>query len=348
MTGNLIFLSNPGSGVSRATVGPGGEWHVETLLPGVRISCLVSSPGASAALYAGAHREGVLRSDDQGKTWRPAGLAGTTVKALAVSPQDPDTIYAGCRPISMYVSRNGGNSWEELPAFRRVRRWWMFSPAEPGDLRAYVQAIAVSPTDPRVILAGIELGGVVRSEDGGRSWSGHLKGSLRDCHSLKFHSHDGNWAYEAGGTGGGASFSTDGGEHWHKARKGLAKHYGVACAADPERPDIWYVSVAPSPGKSFGERAEVYLYRSGDFPSNGSDGNVGSTAGDPLWRPAAWQPHPLRQMPMALVTDPGAPGSLYAGLGHGDVWYSADYGDSWQKYPFNLRGIWSSLVILRG
>jgi hypothetical protein len=348
MADGRIFLSTPGSGISRAVCSPDGVWQVETLLPGLRVSCLATRPRDHAPLYAGTYGNGVLKSDDLGETWQPAGLAGTTIKALEVSPHDPDTAYAGCRPVSMFVTRNGGDSWEELVSFRRVRRWWMFSPAEPGDLRAYVQAISVSPANPQVILAGIELGAVVRSEDGGQSWSGHLKGSLRDCHTLKFHPHDGGRAYEAGGTGGGASFSLDGGRTWQKAKEGLAKNYGVACGSDPERPDIWYVSVAPSPGKSFREKAEVYLYRSKRPNDPGETSQPGPDGAGSTWEPIGWEPHPMSEMPMALVTDPDTPGRLYAGLGYGDVWQSEDYGDSWGKLPFNLGGIWSSLVVLRG
>jgi hypothetical protein len=119
-------------------------------------------------------------------------------------------------------------------------------------MRAYVQAITISPTDPNVVMVGIEFGAVIRSEDGGQTWSNHVQGTLRDCHSMTFHALEG-WAYEAGGSGGGASVSRDNGRSWHKAKRGLAKHYGVACVADPERPEVWYVSVAPSPAKPMGK-----------------------------------------------------------------------------------------------
>jgi hypothetical protein len=46
------------------------------------------------------------------------------------------------------------------------------------------------------------------------------------------------------------------------------------------------------------------------------------------------------------VTLPDAPGHLYAGLANGDVWHSADYGDTWEKIPFNLKSIWFSMLIL--
>ena len=57
-------------------------------------------------------------------------------------------------------------------------------------------------------------------------------------------------------------------------------------------------------------------------------------------------PQPLDYMAYALLTDPDAPGHLYAGLSNGDVWHSADYGDAWQQLPFNLDGIHRTLIAL--
>jgi hypothetical protein len=75
-----------------------------------------------------------------------------------------------------------------------------------------VQALSISPSDPNVIMAGIELGGVLRSADDGRSLSKHRRGAVLDCHSLKFHPTNGSWVYEGGG--GGAAFSQDVGITW--------------------------------------------------------------------------------------------------------------------------------------
>ena len=274
----------------------------------------------------------MLRSEDCGLSWQRSGMEGHIVKSLAVSPHDSNVIYAGTKPALLFVSNDRGKSWTELEGFRRIpNRWWWFSPAEPPDMRAYVIAIAPSPGDPNVILAGIEFGAVVRSEDGGQSWSGHRTGALRDCHSLKFHADDGDWAYEAGGSGGGASFSRDGGRTFHKAKSGLAKNYGIVCAADPEKSETWYVCVGSSPFNAFGKNPQVYLYRS---------------AGAAGWQPIGWQSHPLPVAPTALTTVPGAPGHLYAGLYNGDVWHTADLGDSWEKLPFSFEGVWFSLLVI--
>jgi hypothetical protein len=330
MTAN-IFMTTTGDGIARAERGDNGKWSVDFLLEGNDVRCLATDPQYPNIVYAGTQGQGVLRSDDSGLTWRPCGMAGQIVKSIAVSPRDSKTIYAGIKPAYMFISRDGGESWKQLEGFRHIPwRWWWFSPAERPN-KAYVQAIAISPSDPNVILAGIEFGAVVRSQDGGLTWSSHRKGALRDCHSLKFHTTNGNWAYEAGGTGGGASYSQNGGVTWRKAKAGLAKHYGVACAADPEKPEVWYVSLAPSPYNAFGDNPQAYLYRA----SGGAD-----------WQPIGWEQHPMKQMPVALATHPQAAGHLYAGLTNGDVWRSMDYGDTWQKLPFNLKSNWLSLVLI--
>ena len=51
-------------------------------------------------------------------------------------------------------------------------------------------------------------------------------------------------------------------------------------------------------------------------------------------------------MPIALLTSPTESGQLYAGLTNGEVWHSEDYGEAWQKYPFNLPPIRRSMIMI--
>jgi photosystem II stability/assembly factor-like uncharacterized protein len=308
----------------------GGRWQVDTVLDGPAPVTLAADPNDPTIIYAGTQGHGVYRSADRGRRWSALGLSGRVVKSLAISPHDPGVIYAGVKPAAVYKSVDGGRNWPELKGFRRVpNRWWWFSPAEPP-FRAYVNALAVSPTEPDVVLAGIEFGALVRSEDGGRTWSGHLPGAMRDCHVLKYHARDGQWVYEAGGPGSGAAVSRDGGRTWRQPGAGLAKNYGVTCIADSVRPEVWYVALAPGPRKAYGREVEAYLYRS----SAGAD-----------WQPIGWEPHPMGQMPRSLVALPDAPGHLVVGTTYGDVWHTADYGDTWQRLPFDLGGGLSLLVL---
>lgn len=309
------------------------RWETEAVLRDQDVRCLAANPTDGRTLYSGTQGSGVFRSTDGGASWSHAGLAGQIIKSLAVSPTDDRTVYAGAKPPMVFVSRDRGDSWEELKSFRGIpgRSQWR-SPAEPPGT-AYVQSLAVSPTEPQVILAGIELGAVVRSADGGATWSRHLRGTLRDCHSLIFHPRDGNWAYEAGGTGGGASLSRDGGTTWTKVGEGLDRHYAVACAADPDRPGVWYISASPGPGKAHsGGNAEAALFRAQD-----GAGWVKLTGG---------LPQPIESMPYGLATVPGRSGLVITGLQNGEVWASEDIGESWSHLSVQLGPIRPGLLAI--
>src|SRR5260370_25624794 len=231
------FLATTSHGLARASQGARSEWSVELLLSDQDVRCLAADPLNPNVIYAGTQGYGALRSNDGGKTWRSIGLAGQIVKALAARRTQPGAVYAGTNPALLFASRDGGASWTELAAFRRIpSRWFWFSPAEKP-FSAYVQAIALSPTDPGTIVVGIEFGAVVRSSDGGQTWSGHRRGALRDCHSLTFHVTNGDWIYEGGGSGAGVSVSRNAGATWSQPREGLDRDYGWAVGSHPAHPE---------------------------------------------------------------------------------------------------------------
>jgi hypothetical protein len=328
-----ILLATTDRGIARAAAQQiDGTWSVEMTLADQDVRCLAVHPGHPQTVYAGTQGSGVLRSDDGGQTWRPSGLAGHVVKSLTVSRAVSDTLYAGTKPALVYVSYDGGTTWRELAGFRRIRsrRLW-FSPAEPP-FTAYVQALALSPSDPGVIIAGIEFGAVVRSADGGMTWSGHRRGALRDCHSLASHPVHNGWMYEAGGTGAGVSVSRDAGATWTQPGTGLDRHYGWAVAADCDHPEVWYASLSPAAMKAHSPgNAQAAIFRA---------------AGGAAWQKlSGGLPQPLTAMPYALRADPVKSGRVYAGLGNGDIWHSADYGDTWRRLPLDLPPL-RSMVLL--
>jgi photosystem II stability/assembly factor-like uncharacterized protein len=331
MVEKMIFMTVSENGITRAEADHLGDWTTEKLQPERSISCLAADPMDEAQIYAGCRNGDILRSQDSGRTWKISGTIPIGVKAITCSPHVPGTLLASGKPISFYRSEDQGESWVELPALRDTKKWWWFSPADPPDWRPYVQEITLSHSDPQVIHVGVEFGAVMRSTDAGESWSGHLRGTIRDCHSLKAHPHNGDWLYQAGGYGGGASFSRDGGFSWQKAGQGLKKHYGISCGPDSNNPEIWYIATAPGPGNAYSENPTAYLYR------RGLEGN---------WVPIGWEPHPLSETPTILVPSPSQAGRLFVGLKNGDIWHSGDYGDTWNQLPINLGAIWHSLIIL--
>lgn len=311
----ITFLATTGNGISRATCELDGHWSVGQALENQSVTCLAADPFQPGRVYAGTRGTGVLCSGDFGRTWNTKGLGNQTIKAIAVSPLIPGMMLAGTKPACMFLSMDFGQTWEEISSFRKIfsRHFW-FSPAETP-FTAYVQGIALSPTDPDVILVGIEAGAVVRSEDGGKTWQDHRRGALRDCHTITFHSSEGAWAYEGGGTGGGVAISQDGGNSWQQPKAGLDRHYGWACIADPQDPSIVYASLSTSPLRAHSEgNAQAFIYRSTNR------GHWEKLKGG--------LPEPLNHMPYSLLTHRSEPGCVYAGMSNGDVWRSSNRGDT--------------------
>jgi hypothetical protein len=175
-----------------------------------------------------------------------------------------------------------------------------------------VRSIAPSPHEADLLLVGIELGGLMRSTDGGETWEDHRPGAQSDVHSLAWHPRVAGRAYEAGG--GGAAWSEDGGESWIAADEGRDRHYTWSVAVDPEDPDRWYVSASTGP---------FAAHRPGDPQARIYWRHDGS------WQPlGGGLPDRFPAMPYALVT---VGGRVFAGLRDGQLWESADRGERWRR-----------------
>jgi photosystem II stability/assembly factor-like uncharacterized protein len=321
-----IFIATTHNGLLRMVKQSDETWKVQAILKDRDFRCLERDPHNPARIYAGTQGAGIWRSDDEGRSWKQVGLEGEIVKAVAISPHDPAVIYAGLKPARVCVSRDGGETWAELDAFREIPGWEDFhSPAEPPYI-GYIKALVVSPDDPDVIVAGVEAEGVFRTTDGGESWSDHREEALRDCHQLEFH--PGGWVFEAGG--GGAAYSSDGGETFTRITDNLDRSYcwglGVNPAAQPGGGHTWYVSASPSAQNAHHDEnnAKAYIYRTRD---------------NQKWeRLEGGLPQPLSWMPYELIFDPAESGHLYAGLRSGDIWFSADHGDNWIQISASFPG----------
>jgi photosystem II stability/assembly factor-like uncharacterized protein len=291
--------------------------------------CVAADPADPRRVYVGTMDRGLYLSEDAGATWREAGpgITEPRVLSLAVSPShreaDTSVVYAGTEPSNLYRSEDGGQSWHFLPALRELpsEPRWSFP---PRPWTHHVRTIALHPTSSEWLAVGIELGGVMRSRDGGASWIDHNPQAHSDAHQLLTHPLAPDRLYETAGQG--VARSDDRGETWNHYDHGLDRHYAWAQALDPADPDLWYVSVSRSPFAAHGDGDG----QSGLWRSHG-DG----------WVPIdTWGESPeLRRMPYALATLPGERDGLLVALRGGALLLTYDRGESWSQLSLRLPGV---------
>jgi photosystem II stability/assembly factor-like uncharacterized protein len=281
--------------------------------------CLAVDPKDPDTVYVGTSDESIFRSSDAGRSWEHlSGVAHSRITAVAISATD-EALYAGTEPSSLFVSRDGGGSWSELEGLKDLPSapTWSFP---PRPWTSHVRAIAPSHADPNVVVVGIELGGVVRSTDGGETWQDQRPGAQADCHALAAHPKAPELLYEAGGWG--FARSGDFGESWEAADEGMDLRYAWGLAVDAEDPTLAYTSAASGPGRA----------HSGGF----SDAAVYRRVADRRWEAVL---EGLAAFPYALCSDPEVPGVLYAGLGDGTILRSVDAGEGWEEVAHVPAGL---------
>jgi hypothetical protein len=268
-------------------------------------------------LFAGA-ADGVYRSGDGGRAWKRSGVAGCEVWNVVAAPGDRRRLYAGTQPAHLFTSHDGGDSWEEIPAFLQVPgadRWCL-----PGSSTARALALAIDPFNPRRLWVGIEVGGVVASDDGGGHWSVTLPGGNPDIHVLLPHPQRAGVLYATTGYGrndgapaveslAGLYGSEDSGQTWAYLGDKMQPRYTRPMCIDPRPPHAMTVPCAPNFRSSIkdSEGAQSVLYRS-------DDGGV-------TWRllgDAAHSPSAARLT--AVTPDAEQAGWVLVGTETGEVW----------------------------
>ncbi len=297
---------------------PGG-WQAELFLAGQDCRCLAADPHRPGRVYCGTFASGLWLTDDAGTTWQPAGpLPHPAVMAVAVSPfyetGGIGRLWAGTEPSALYVSDDGGQSWQEQPGLQALpsKPTWSFP---PRPWTHHVRWIEPDAAEPDRLFVGIELGGVMRSLDGGQTWQDRQPGSQHDCHTLATHPLAPGLVYET--AGGGFAESHDGGQTWQGHDRGRRYHYLWGLAVDPGDPETVIVSASPGPGAAHNNRsATAVLYRrSGSGP----------------WQPlSAGLPQPEGTRAYVLATHPAEPGVFYAAT-RSHLYRSADAGRRWEE-----------------
>ena len=156
-----------GTGLWRCRDVDGGHWEplADRLPPEVEVRAVAAHPVRPGTFFIGT-QYGVHRSDDAGDSWSMLALPapGYGVWAIAFHPHDPDVMLVGYEPGAIFRSEDGGHTWTEA-------RYEASYPPGAAHEPKRMMSLAFDDRDPRHAFGAIEVGGLVRSRDGGRSWA---------------------------------------------------------------------------------------------------------------------------------------------------------------------------------
>ena len=280
---------------------------------------LAASPVNGQRAWLAAYEAGVYRTDDGGSTWTHLESYPTDyAHSVLADSSEPDAVFVGSEPAALFRSSDGGTTWDECAGFRAVpesTNWGFHAPTRDS----HVRDLRVSPGDSNLLYAGIEVGGVVRSSDGGSNWQ-QLPGLDDDIHCLHLGTDRQQRVYAA--TASAPFRSNSGGDQWEMINNGLDRRYTLHIAAALDDADLVLVTVSEN-----ARRKSPQFYRSTD---GGQNWSLVSGLGEG---------EEAEDMVVAFEWDPASPNEVYAGTDGGQLYHSRDRGETWEQLPVELPSV---------
>jgi hypothetical protein len=301
----------------------------------------------------------IQRSDDGGMNWETVGNKfvyegdpGThqnfdgsqqpwtfkRIWKLEPSLFEPDSIYAGAEDAALFHSGDGGQTWQELAGLRQVKgHLWA-----PGAGGMCLHTIVQDPTNPKRIYLAISAAGTFRTDDGGQVWKAINRGlksnfELADpeadvghcVHSIAMHSAhpevlfmQKHWDVMR---------SDNAGESWFEVSGNLPTDFGFAIAVHAHEPKTIYVVPIKSDSEHFPLDGQLRVYRS----------RTGGDEWEALTRGLPQRDCYVNVLRSAISVDNFDSCGVYFGTTGGQVYASADSGDSWTPIARDLPPVLS-------
>jgi photosystem II stability/assembly factor-like uncharacterized protein len=340
------------------------RWNISgPHMAGWEVFHLKGSPADLDRLYAsqwsGWFGQLIQRSNDGGNTWEPVGnqftydgVPGThqwydgtphpwefkRVWHLEPSPTDPDSLYAGVEDAALFRSSDGGKTWQELAGLRTHETGYRWQPGAGG---LCLHTILLDRDDPKRIFIAISAAGAFRTDDAGKTWRPINRG-LRSEYIPDPTAEIGHCVHRIAKHPArpGVLFmqkhwdvmrSDDAGESWREVSGNLPTDFGFPIDVHAHEPDTIYVVPIKSDSEHYPPDGRLRVYRS----------RVGGNEWEALKKGLPQRNCYVNVLRDAMAVDSLDACGVYFGTTGGQVYASADAGDSWAAIVRDLPAVLS-------
>jgi photosystem II stability/assembly factor-like uncharacterized protein len=301
----------------------------------------------------------IQRSNDGGKTWDAVGnkfaydgTPGThqwydgtphpwefaRVWHLEPSLTDPDLVYAGVQDAGLFRTTDGGQNWQELPGLRTQEsapNW------QPGAGGLCLHTILLDPKTPGRMFVAISAAGAFRSDDHGQTWRPINRGLKSEgipdpdapvghcVHRIAQHRSNPNVLFMQKHWD--VMRSDNAGESWTEVSGNLPSDFGFPIDVHAHEPETIYVVPIKSDSEHYPPDGKLRVYRSR------SGGNEWEALTNGLPQRDCY----VNVLRDAMAVDALDSCGIYFGTTGGQVYASANAGDSWQPIVRDLPAVLS-------
>jgi len=257
---------------------------------------------------------------------------------LEPSLSDPNTVYAGVEDAAIFRSSDGGENWRELPGLRGHGTGPQWQPGAGG---MCLHTIILDPENPHRMWIAISAAGAFRTDDGGASWKPinrglysqyipnptaeighcvhHIAMSPKRPGVLFMQKH---WDVMR---------SDDAGDNWKEISGNLPTDFGFTIDVHAHEPETIYVVPIKSDSEHFVHDARLRVFRS----------RSGGNEWEPLTKGLPQKDCYVNVLRDAMAVDSLDKCGIYFGTTGGQVYASADAGDSWNPIVRDLPAVLS-------
>ena len=291
------------------------------------------SPETGRPLTTHQHYDGSQRPWEFKRVWH-----------LEPSLTDPNTVYAGVEDAALFRSSDGGRSWHELPGLRGHGTGPQWQPGAGG---MCLHTVLLDPNHPDRIYTAISAAGAFRSDDRGRTWKPINRGlhsqyipeptaEVGHCvHRIAMNASRSNVLFMQKHWD--VMRSDDAGESWREISGNLPTDFGFVIDVHAHEPETVYVVPIKSDSEHFPPDGKLRVYRS----------RTGGNEWEALTKGLPQKDCYVNVLRDAMCVDSLDPCGVYFGTTGGQVYASADGGETWAPIVRDLPPVLSVEVQAR-